>query len=184
MDVCHDKSLEEGICVMQVAAWSFKVSLLPTAEGMLRRLQQGPELKSHQHRLCQRQVQQTCCSLHSAQLRGHSSPERHHCGCAKDPAPCFETIPSMLSRPPHQPWPPCCAAAASLVSTSRQLCMLNSSGPVCAPLNDMDVAGPQVRQPPLQLFCPHQTQAGWHNDQQGPLFLQARQRPYSAGRAA
>ena len=111
-------------------------------------------------------------------IGGPVSPQRHHYGCAKGPAPHFETMPPNLSRLPQR--------LAALVRSLPALCLLASSipsctEPVCAPLNDMNVAGPQVRQPPLQLLCPHQAQTGRHNNQQGPLLLQAMQQPCSAG---
>ena len=75
------KTLEEAVCLLQAAAWPFKMSLVPKAERMLRRLQPALKLMFHWHPVCQRRVGR--CSLHSAHLRDQSSPRR----LCKGPAP-------------------------------------------------------------------------------------------------
>jgi len=55
---------------------------------------------------------------------------------------------------------------------SRTNLALGGEGePVLPAVDDMDVAGPEVGQPPLQLLRPGQPQAGRHHDQQWPLLL-------------
>ena len=43
---------------------------------------------------------------------------------------------------------------------------------VCAPLNNMDLAWPDLWEPLGQFLCPCKSQARRHHNQQGPLILQ------------
>ena len=58
------------------------------------------------------------------------------------------------------------------VIVQRYLWYAAAAEPVSAPLDDVDLARPHMRQPLRQLLRPGEAQAGRHNHQQGPPVLQ------------